>query len=62
MADKEKADLPLEKADIYKVYWLNCNLLLKNPLLTVLSPKKVTVTKRRPCKIAIFIANKKGVF
>jgi len=62
MADKEEARLSLEKEDIYKVYWLNCNLTLSNPLLTVLLPKKIIATKERPRKIATFTANKKGVF
>ena len=62
MADREEADLPLEKTDIYKIYWLDRNFLLKNPLLTVLLPNKVTVTKGRPCKTAMFVANKEGVF
>ena len=62
MADREEADLPLEKTDIHKVYWLNRNLSLKNPLLTVLSPNKVTATKGRPRETATFAADKEGVF
>jgi len=62
MADREEADFPLEKIDVYKVYWLDRDLLLENPLLTVLSPNKVTAIKGRPCEIATFVANKEGVF
>ena len=62
MADKEEAGLPLEKEDIYKVYWLDRDLTLSNPLLTVLSPKKVTATKERPRETATFAANEEGVF
>jgi hypothetical protein len=62
IADREEADLPLEKADVHEVYWLDRNLSLDNPLLTVLSPKKVTATKGRPCEIATFTANEEGVF
>jgi hypothetical protein len=62
IADKEEAGLSLEKEDVYKVYWLDHNLILSNPLLTVLLPKKVTAIKGRPCKTAIFTANKEGVF
>jgi hypothetical protein len=62
MADREEADLPLEKADVHEVYWLDRDLSLKNPLLTVLSPKKVTAIKGRPRKIATFTADEEGVF
>jgi hypothetical protein len=62
IADREEADLPLEKADVYEVYWLDRDLSLDNPLLTVFSPKKVTAIKGRPCEIAIFAANEEGVF
>ena len=62
MADRKEADLFFKKIDVYKVYWLNRDLLLENPLLTVLSPKKVMATKGRPYKTAIFTANEKGIF
>jgi len=62
MADKEEADLPLKKVDIHKIYWLDCNLLAKNPLLLILLPKKVTVIKGRPHKIATFTIDKKDIF
>ena len=53
MADNEEAGCSLEKADMHKVYWLDCNLLAENLLLLVLSPKKVIAIKGRPCKIVI---------
>jgi hypothetical protein len=62
MADKEEAGLPLEKEDVHEVYWLDRDLALDNPLLTVLSPKKVTATKGRPRETATFAANEEGVF
>jgi hypothetical protein len=62
MADREEADLPLEKTDVHEVYWLDRNLSLENPLLTVLSPNKVTATKGRPRETATFAADKEGVF
>jgi hypothetical protein len=62
MADREEADLPLEKADVHEVYWLNRNLSLENPLLTVLSPNKVTATKGRPRETATFAADEEGIF
>jgi len=62
MVDREKADLFLEKIDIYEVYWLDRDLLLKNPLLIVLSPNKIMATKGRPRETAMFVANKEGVF
>jgi hypothetical protein len=61
MADREEVDLPLEKADVYEVYWLNRDLSLENPLLTVLSPNKVTPTKERPREIATFTANEEEI-
>ena len=62
MADKEEADLPLEKVDMHIVYWLDRDLLAKDPLLLILSPKKVTATKERPYKMAIFAIDEKGIF
>jgi len=62
MADKEEAGLSFKKKDIYKVYWLDCDLTLSNPLLTVLLPKKVIATKGRPCETATFTADEEGVF
>ena len=62
MADKEEADLPLKKVDVHKVYWLDCDLLAKDPLLLILLPKKVTAIKGRPCKIATFAIDEEGIF
>jgi hypothetical protein len=62
MANREEADLPLEKADIHKVYWLNRDLLAEDPLLLILSPKKVTIIKGRPCKMAMFAIDEEGIF
>jgi hypothetical protein len=62
MANKEEAGLPFVKEDVYEVYWLDCDLLLDNPLLIVFLLKKVTIIKGRPCEIAIFVADKEGIF
>ena len=62
MADREKADLLLEKTDVYKVYWLNCDFLLENLLLTVFLPNKVTAIKGRSRETAMFVADEEGVF
>jgi len=62
IADKEEAGLPLVKADIHEVYWLNRDLSLENPLLMVLSPKKVTATKGRPRETATFATDEEGIF
>lgn len=62
MADKIEANLPLEKADVHEVYWLDRDLSLDNPLLTVLLPKKVTATKGRPREMATFAADEDDIF
>jgi hypothetical protein len=62
MADKEEVGLPLEKEDVYKVYWLDRDLVFSNLLLTVFSLKKVMATKGRPCETAMFVANEEGIF
>jgi hypothetical protein len=62
IADKEEAGLPLIKADVHKVYWLDRGLSLENPLLTVLSPKKVTATKGRPRDTTTFAVDEEGIF
>lgn len=62
LADREEAGLPLEKSDVHKAYYLDRNLSDINPLLTILSPKKVTATKGRPRDIATFTADKDGIF
>ncbi|KAH8770828.1 hypothetical protein F5883DRAFT_666235 [Diaporthe sp. PMI_573] len=62
IADKEEASLPLKKSNLHKAWYLNRDLCVKNPLLSVLSPKKVTATKGRPREITTFASNKEGVF
>ncbi|KAH8774492.1 hypothetical protein F5883DRAFT_641116 [Diaporthe sp. PMI_573] len=62
IADKEEASLPLEKSNLHKAWYLDCDLCVENPLLSVLSPKKVTATKGRPREIATFASDEEGVF
>lgn len=62
LADKLEADLPLEKSDVHEAYYLNRDLSLENPLLTVKSPKKVTATKGRPRDVNTFAGNEDGIF
>jgi hypothetical protein len=62
MADREEANLPLERADVHEVYWLDRDLSSGNPLLTVLSPKRVTATKGRPRETATFATSEEGAF
>lgn len=62
MADREEANLPLERADVHEVYWLDRDLSSGNLLLTVLSPKRVTATKGRPRETATFATSEEGAF
>jgi hypothetical protein len=43
------------------MYWLDRDLSKQNPLLLVLSPKKVTATKGRPREMATFATGEDGI-
>jgi hypothetical protein len=62
IADKEEAGISLDKDDIYIAWYLDCNLLIDNLLLEVLSPKMVINSRGRPCDINMFAGNKEGIF
>ncbi|KAL2272258.1 hypothetical protein FJTKL_07167 [Diaporthe vaccinii] len=61
IADKEEAGDPLTKADVHKVFWLDRDLLVDNPLLAVLSPERVRATKGRPRETATFATDEAGI-
>ncbi|KAL1856467.1 hypothetical protein Daus18300_010734 [Diaporthe australafricana] len=62
IADKEEAGIPLDKDDVHLAWYLDRNLSINNPLLLVLSPKKVLNSRGRPRDNAPFTGDEEGIF
>lgn len=54
--------LTFKKSNIYKVYYFDCDLSLKNLLFTIFLLKKVTAIKGRPCDINTFTSDENDIF
>jgi hypothetical protein len=62
IADKEEAGIPLDKNDVHKAWYLDRDLSIENPLLMVLSPKKVFNSRGRPRDTSTFTGDEDGLF
>jgi hypothetical protein len=61
IADKEEAGIPLDKEDIHSAWYLDRDLSIDNPLLLVLSPKKVLNSRGRPRDNNPFAGDEEGI-